>query len=82
MSSPAVGKTVLLERTLVALSNELKITVIEGDMITEFNADHFRRYNVLVRERLIEDILAISIPKWLQVEFIALKAKIIHQTLN
>ena len=32
MSSPGAGKTVLLERTLAALNQELKIAVIEGDM--------------------------------------------------
>ncbi|MUL38063.1 hydrogenase nickel incorporation protein HypB [Gloeocapsopsis dulcis] len=48
MSSPGAGKTVLLERTLAALSNEFKIAVIEGDMTTELDADRLRQYNVPV----------------------------------
>ena len=48
MSSPGAGKTVLLERTLAAMSNEFKIAVIEGDMTTELDADRLRKYNVPV----------------------------------
>ena len=48
MSSPGAGKTALLERTLAALSGELKITVIEGDMTTELDADRLRQYGVPV----------------------------------
>lgn len=48
MSSPGAGKTVLLERTLAALSEELKIAVIEGDMTTELDADRLRKYGVPV----------------------------------
>ncbi|HEY9780809.1 MAG TPA: hydrogenase nickel incorporation protein HypB [Leptolyngbyaceae cyanobacterium] len=48
MSSPGAGKTVLLERTLAALSSQLKIAVIEGDMTTELDADRLRKYNVPV----------------------------------
>ena len=48
MSSPGAGKTVLLERTLAALSPDLKIAVIEGDMTTELDADRLRQYNVPV----------------------------------
>jgi hydrogenase nickel incorporation protein HypB len=48
MSSPGAGKTSLLERTLVALSQELKIAVIEGDMTTELDADRLRKYDVPV----------------------------------
>jgi hydrogenase nickel incorporation protein HypB len=48
MSSPGAGKTVLLERTLEALSSELKIAVIEGDMTTELDADRLRQYGVPV----------------------------------
>ncbi|HEY9605688.1 MAG TPA: hydrogenase nickel incorporation protein HypB [Allocoleopsis sp.] len=48
MSSPGAGKTVLLERTLETLSNELKIAVIEGDMTTELDADRLRKYGVPV----------------------------------
>lgn len=48
MSSPGAGKTVLLEQTLKALSSELKIAVIEGDMTTELDAERLRKYNVPV----------------------------------
>jgi len=48
MSSPGAGKTVLLERTLAALNQELKIAVIEGDMTTELDADRLRQYDVPV----------------------------------
>jgi len=48
MSSPGAGKTVLLERTLAALSNKYKIAVIEGDMTTELDAERLRKYDVPV----------------------------------
>ena len=48
MSSPGAGKTALLEKTLAALSNRLKIAVIEGDMTTELDADRLRQYGVPV----------------------------------
>jgi len=48
MSSPGAGKTVLLERTLAALSQQLKIAVIEGDMTTELDANRLRRFGVPV----------------------------------
>lgn len=48
MSSPGAGKTVLLEKTLAALSPELKLAVIEGDMTTELDADRLRAYDVPV----------------------------------
>ncbi|WP_013322130.1 hydrogenase nickel incorporation protein HypB [Gloeothece verrucosa] len=48
MSSPGAGKTVLLEKTLSHLSQELKIAVIEGDMTTELDADRLRLYGVPV----------------------------------
>jgi hydrogenase nickel incorporation protein HypB len=48
MSSPGAGKTVLLERTLAALSPELKMAVIEGDMNTELDADRLRQFGVPV----------------------------------
>ncbi len=48
MSSPGAGKTVLLERTLAALSPDLTIAVIEGDMTTELDADRLRQYGVPV----------------------------------
>jgi len=48
MSSPGEGKTALLEKTLAALTDSLKIAVIEGDMTTELDADRLRQYNVPV----------------------------------
>jgi hydrogenase nickel incorporation protein HypB len=48
MSSPGAGKTAVLERTLAALSPELTIAVIEGDMTTELDADRLRAYGVPV----------------------------------
>jgi hydrogenase nickel incorporation protein HypB len=48
MSSPGAGKTVLLEKTLAALKDRLKIAVIEGDMTTELDAERLRQYNVPV----------------------------------
>ncbi|EKQ70965.1 Hydrogenase nickel incorporation protein HypB [Leptolyngbyaceae cyanobacterium JSC-12] len=48
MSSPGAGKTALLEKTLVALSTDLKIAVIEGDMTTELDAARLRQYGVPV----------------------------------
>lgn len=48
MSSPGAGKTVLLERTLAALTHHLRIAVIEGDMTTELDAERLRQYGVPV----------------------------------
>ncbi|MFM7423826.1 MAG: hydrogenase nickel incorporation protein HypB [Elainella sp.] len=48
MSSPGAGKTALLERTLAALSPELSIAVIEGDMTTELDAERLRQFGVPV----------------------------------
>ncbi|NEP56319.1 MAG: hydrogenase nickel incorporation protein HypB [Symploca sp. SIO2G7] len=48
MSSPGAGKTVLLERTLSTLNQELKMAVIEGDMTTELDAARLRQYGIPV----------------------------------
>ncbi|NJM66551.1 MAG: hydrogenase nickel incorporation protein HypB [Acaryochloris sp. RU_4_1] len=48
MSSPGAGKTVLLERTLTALKDELNLAVIEGDMTTELDADRLRKQGIPV----------------------------------
>ncbi len=48
MSSPGAGKTVLLEKTLAALSPTLQMAVIEGDMTTELDADRLRQSGVPV----------------------------------
>jgi hydrogenase nickel incorporation protein HypB len=42
MSSPGAGKTALLEATIEALGDELKIAVIEGDLETENDARRIR----------------------------------------
>jgi hydrogenase nickel incorporation protein HypB len=42
MSSPGAGKTALLEATIEALGNELRIAVIEGDLETENDAERIR----------------------------------------
>jgi len=46
MSSPGAGKTALLEATIEALGNELKIAVIEGDLETENDAERIRAKGV------------------------------------
>ncbi len=46
MSSPGAGKTALLEATLDALGDELRIAVIEGDLETENDAERIRRKGV------------------------------------
>ncbi|NJK41213.1 MAG: hydrogenase nickel incorporation protein HypB [Acaryochloridaceae cyanobacterium SU_2_1] len=48
MSSPGAGKTVLLEKTLAALRDQLRLAVIEGDMTTELDANRLRAYDVPV----------------------------------
>lgn len=42
MSSPGAGKTMLLEATIDALGNELKLAVVEGDLETENDANRIR----------------------------------------
>ncbi|MEO6318093.1 MAG: hydrogenase nickel incorporation protein HypB [Acidimicrobiales bacterium] len=39
MSSPGAGKTALLKRTLVALNEEFRVGVLEGDIATSLDAD-------------------------------------------
>ena len=46
MSSPGAGKTALLEATVDALGDELKIAVIEGDLETENDAERIRKKGV------------------------------------
>ncbi len=46
MSSPGAGKTALLEATIDALGDELRIAVIEGDLETENDAERIRRKGV------------------------------------
>jgi hydrogenase nickel incorporation protein HypB len=46
MSSPGAGKTALLEATIAALGDELRIAVIEGDLDTENDARRIRAHGV------------------------------------
>lgn len=46
MSSPGSGKTALLEATIDALKNEMRIAVIEGDLETENDAQRIRAKGV------------------------------------
>ncbi|MEA3640516.1 MAG: hydrogenase nickel incorporation protein HypB [Lamprobacter sp.] len=46
MSSPGAGKTSLLEATIDALQDELRIAVIEGDLETENDAERIRAKGV------------------------------------
>ena len=43
MSAPGAGKTTLLEKTVAALSGELRIGVIEGDIQTSLDAERIER---------------------------------------
>lgn len=47
MSSPGAGKTSLLEATIDALGQELRIAVIEGDLETENDAERIRAKGVV-----------------------------------
>ena len=46
MSSPGAGKTALLEATIDALGDELKMVVVEGDLETENDAERIREKGV------------------------------------
>jgi hydrogenase nickel incorporation protein HypB len=46
MSSPGAGKTSLLEATIEALGEELRIAVVEGDLETENDAERIRAKGV------------------------------------
>jgi len=46
MSSPGAGKTALLEATITALKDELRISVIEGDLETENDAERIRAHGI------------------------------------
>jgi hydrogenase nickel incorporation protein HypB len=48
MSSPGAGKTSLLEQTLTALSTDLAMAVLEGDMTTQLDADRLEAVGVPV----------------------------------
>lgn len=46
MSGPGSGKTSLLEATIKALPDDIKVAVIEGDLETENDAERIRRHGV------------------------------------
>jgi len=46
MSSPGAGKTALLEATIEALGETLRVAVVEGDLETENDAERIRRKGV------------------------------------
>jgi hydrogenase nickel incorporation protein HypB len=48
VSSPGSGKTSLVERTIEKLKDEVKISVIEGDVQTDLDAKRVSNYNVPV----------------------------------
>ena len=48
MSSPGAGKTCLLERTLSALSSDLAMAVLEGDMTTQLDAQRLEAVGIPV----------------------------------
>jgi hydrogenase nickel incorporation protein HypB len=46
MSSPGAGKTSLLERTIEALKDKVRLAVIEGDIQTTIDAERIGRYGI------------------------------------
>jgi hydrogenase nickel incorporation protein HypB len=48
MGSPGSGKTSLLEKTMAALKDDLRMAVIEGDLFTSKDADRIAKYSVPV----------------------------------
>jgi len=48
VSSPGAGKTSLLEKTIEALKSKVNISVIEGDVQTDFDARRVAKYGVPV----------------------------------
>ena len=48
MSSPGAGKTTLIENTIKALKDEIKIAVIEGDIQSSYDADKIAATGVQV----------------------------------
>ena len=69
VSSPGAGKTTLLERTIAALGGRVRISVVEGDVQTDLDAQRVARYGVPVVQivtnggchleaRLVRDALA------------------------
>ena len=48
VSSPGAGKTTLLERTIAALNGRVRVSVVEGDVQTDIDAQRVARYGVPV----------------------------------
>ena len=48
MASPGAGKTSLIERTVEALREEIRIGVIEGDLVTSLDAERIAKHGVPV----------------------------------
>jgi hydrogenase nickel incorporation protein HypB len=46
LSSPGSGKTTILERTLEALQNQIRVGVIEGDVQTDNDARRIAQFNI------------------------------------
>jgi len=46
MSAPGAGKTSVLERTIATLKDEFKLGVIEGDLVTTYDADRIAAMGV------------------------------------
>lgn len=53
ISSPGAGKTLLLEQTLAALNEEMRIAVVTGDCQTQNDADRLARHT----ERLVQAVV-------------------------
>lgn len=48
LGSPGCGKTTLLEQTIAALKDDIRLAVIEGDLFTSKDADRIEKYGVPV----------------------------------
>ncbi len=48
MSSPGAGKTSLLEKTVLAAKNDLRVGVVEGDIQSTYDAERIGRTGVPV----------------------------------
>ncbi len=53
VSSPGSGKTMLLERTLADLGNDLRMAVVTGDVQTQNDADRLARHT----DRLVQAVI-------------------------
>ena len=53
ISSPGAGKTLLLERTLAELNDEMRIAVVTGDCQTQNDADRLARHT----DRLVQAVV-------------------------